>query len=169
MEVLDACTKGLENTNNVQGEPLASLLVMMARRQFQLGDAAGGRKRLDAYLEVADKNTTRYAGDYPLYLRKQQLQRVAGEFVRAGLWSDALAALARYVDAPAYSGGDPPVDDTLDRRRTAAWCDSSRASPPATDSRTSSRSPTRRRPPRPIPPAPSTPRTTARPRANPTS
>ena len=109
--VLDSAAKGMETAN--QPEPLASLLLILARRQFELGDAAGGRKRLDAYLAAMDKSTIRYGGDYPLYLRKQQLHRVAAELVRAGLWSDALETLGRFVDAPAYSGGDPPVDDVL--------------------------------------------------------
>ena len=111
--ILDSAVKGMETPN--QPEPLASLLLILARRQFQLGDAAGGRKRLDAYLAAMEKSTIRYGGDYPLFLRKQQLQRVAAELVRAGLWSDALETLGRFVDAPAYSGGDPPVDDVLVR------------------------------------------------------
>jgi hypothetical protein len=111
MGALDACTKAFENA--VQPEPLASLLLLLARRQFQKGDAASGRKRLDAYLEANERNTIRYGGDYPLYLRKQQLQRVAAEFARAGLWTDALTNLGRFVDAPAYSGGDPPIDQAL--------------------------------------------------------
>ena len=40
---------------------------------------------------------------------------MAGEYARAGLWADALASLGRFLDAPAYSGGDPPVDSTLVR------------------------------------------------------
>ena len=111
--VLDAGVKSLENSG--QPEPLGSLLLMLARRQFQLGDPAAGRKRLDAYLESSEKSTLNYGGDYPLYLRKQNLERVAAEFARAGLWTDALAALGRFVDAPTYSGGDPPVDDTVVR------------------------------------------------------
>ncbi len=114
-DVLDGCVPGLEAASSAQGEPLGTLLILMARRRFRLGDAPGGRKRLDAYLEVMEKATTRYSGDYPLYLRKHQLQRVAGELARAGLWSDAMAQLARYFDAPAYSGGDPPIDDVLVR------------------------------------------------------
>ena len=55
IEVLDAGVKGFENSG--QPEPLGSLLLMLARRQFQLGDAAGGRKRLEAYLEATEKNT----------------------------------------------------------------------------------------------------------------
>ena len=57
LEVLDACAKGFENSG--QPEPLGTLLIMLARRQFQLGDAAGGRKRLEAYLEAMEKNTAR--------------------------------------------------------------------------------------------------------------
>ena len=108
MGALDSCTKAFENS--VQPEPLASILLILARRQFKKGDDTGGRKRLDAYLDAMDRNTIRYSGDYPVYLRKQQFERVAAEFARAGLWTDALAALARFVDAPAYSGGDPPVE-----------------------------------------------------------
>jgi len=111
MRALDASTKAFENA--VQPEPLASILLLLARRQFKKGDAADGRNRLDAYLETMERNTTRYSGDYSIYVRKQQYERVAAEFARAGLWTDALAALARFVDAPAYSGGDPPVDQAL--------------------------------------------------------
>ena len=113
IEVLDAVSKTLENAT--QAEPLASLLVILARRQFQLGDVAGGRKRLDSYLEAMERNSTRYGGDYGLFMRKRYLERVAAEFVRAGLWADGLQALARYVDAPSYSGGDPPIDNALVR------------------------------------------------------
>jgi lipopolysaccharide biosynthesis regulator YciM len=111
--VLDASSRALENSG--QPEPLGSLLLMLARRQFQLGDTEGGRKRLDAYLESAEKTTINYGGDYSLYIRKQNFARVAAEFARAGAWTEALAALGRFVDAPSYSGGDPPVDDTVVR------------------------------------------------------
>ena len=53
LEILDAGAKGLESSG--QPEPLSSLLLMLARRQFQLGDSAGGRKRLEAYLEAGGK------------------------------------------------------------------------------------------------------------------
>ena len=109
--VLDAAAKGLETAG--QPEPLGSLLLLLARRYFEQGDAASGRSRLEAYLQSSEKTTVRYTGDYPLFIRKQQLEQVAGEYARAGLWSDALAALGRFVDAPAYSGGDPPVQSTL--------------------------------------------------------
>ncbi len=113
MLVLDAASHVYENSG--QPEPLTSLLVTMARRQFELGDAADAKKRLESFLEAAEKSTLNYGGDYPLYLRKQNLERVAAELARAGLWSEALTALGRFVDAPAYSGGDPPVDETLRR------------------------------------------------------
>ena len=113
LDVLDSCAKGLESTG--QSEPVASLLLLLARRQFSAGDLSGGRKRLEAYLEATEKTTVRYAGDYSLYLRKQNLERVAGEYARAGLWADALLTLGRFLDAPVYSGGDPPVDGTLAR------------------------------------------------------
>ena len=79
IEVLDAATKSMESAT--QPEPLASLLLILARRQFQLGDSAGGRKRLDAYLEAMEKNTIRYGGDYPLY-RPQAATRARGRRTR---------------------------------------------------------------------------------------
>jgi hypothetical protein len=114
LEVLDGCAKGFESA--YQPEPLATLLILMARRQFQLGDVAGARKRLDTFIETMEKNAGRYGGgDYPLLLRKQQFQRVASEYARAGLWPEALAALGKFVDIPSYSGGDPPVTGALVR------------------------------------------------------
>ncbi len=113
MDVLDGCAKGLES--NYQPEPLATLLVLLARRQFEAGDIAGARKRLESYMEAMEKNASRYSGDYSLMIRKQHLERVASEYARAGLWTDALTALGRFADAPAYSGGDPPVTDALVR------------------------------------------------------
>jgi hypothetical protein len=113
LEVLDSCSKGLEIAG--QPEPVASLLLLLARRHFELRDEVGGRKRLDSYLDAMEKNTVRYSGDYSIYLRKQQLERVASEYARAGLWPDALLALGKFLDAPMYSGGDPPVDSTLVR------------------------------------------------------
>jgi tetratricopeptide (TPR) repeat protein len=111
LEALAASIKSFESST--LGEPLGSILLLLARRQFKKGDHDGGRKRLDAFLEAMERNTVRYGGDYGVYVRKQQLQRVAAEFARAGLWTDALAALGRFVDTPAYSGGDPPVDQAL--------------------------------------------------------
>ncbi len=113
LDVLDSCAKGLDSTG--QSEPVASLLLLLARRQFSTGDESGGRKRLETYLEATEKNTVRYAGDYSLYVRKQNLERVAGEYAQAGLWADALLTLGRFLVAPVYSGGDPPVDGTLAR------------------------------------------------------
>ncbi|MHB1556493.1 MAG: DUF1583 domain-containing protein [Isosphaeraceae bacterium] len=120
LAVLDGCTKGFET--NYQPEPLGSLLILLAREQSKRGDAAGVRKRLDAYTEAMEKNASRYSGDYSLYVRRQYLQRVASEFARESLWTDSLTALGRYADAPAYSGGDPPITDALARltRRFAA-------------------------------------------------
>ncbi len=66
------------------------------------------------YLDVMERSMNQYyGGDYALYQRKVQLQRVAAEFARAGLWTDALEWLGRFVDAPTYSGGDPTPGDVL--------------------------------------------------------
>src|SRR5271157_2941477 len=78
------------------------------------GDTGAGRKRLVEYLDIMERSLAEYyGGDYVLYQRKIQLQRVAAEFARAGLWTDTLDWLGRFVDAPTYSGGDPPAGDAL--------------------------------------------------------
>ena len=111
LAVLDVCVKAYQGSD--VPEPAASLLALMAARQLELGDIDGGRKRLNDYLDSADRSTVRYGGDYPVYLRKQTLLKVAAEFAHAGFWTDTLDVLGRFVDAPAYSGGDPPVGHVL--------------------------------------------------------
>ncbi len=96
IELIDAASHVYEN--NAQPEPLASLLTHVARRQFELGDTAAAKKRLESYLDTSEKNTINYSGDYALYLRKQNLERVAAELARGGQWSDSLAALVRFVE-----------------------------------------------------------------------
>ncbi len=113
LAVLDACVKSHEGTE--PPESVKSLLLVMARRQFQAGDVAGGRKRLEQYLEAGDRSNVRYAGDYPLYLRKQALRTIAAEYAHAGLWAEVLQALGDFVDAPTSQqyGGDLPTGDLL--------------------------------------------------------
>ena len=87
----------------------------MARRQLKNGDVAGGRKRLDEYLEAGDRSNVRYSGDYPLYLRKQAIRTIAAEYARAGLWNDLLKSLGDFLDAPSSReyGNDPAMGDLL--------------------------------------------------------
>ena len=109
--VLKACVRGFESPN--AREPLGSLLLILARNEFLSGDVAAGRKELGDYVAIADRSLADYGGDYVLYQRKLQLHKVAVEFARAGLWSDALDWLGRFVDAPTYSGGDPSAGEAL--------------------------------------------------------
>jgi tetratricopeptide (TPR) repeat protein len=111
LAVLDLALKTYQGSE--AQEPYPSLLTIAARRQLETGDVEGGRKRLGEYLDALDRSYTNYYGDYPVYLRKQGVLRVAAEFARAGLWTDTLDLLGRFVDAPAYSGGDPPVGSAL--------------------------------------------------------
>ncbi len=67
------------------------------------------------YQNVLMRSMGNYGGDYGLYVRKQNLQKVAAEYARAGQWSDALDVLGQLVDAPAYRGGDPPLGNVLTR------------------------------------------------------
>lgn len=108
LSLLDLCLKPLQTPTVI--EPAASLVMVMARRQFELGDTDGGRKRLNEYTELNDRNGTRYAGDYPLFLRKRVLQRVAAELARFGRWTEVLDTLGRFADIPSStSQPDPPI------------------------------------------------------------
>jgi tetratricopeptide (TPR) repeat protein len=116
LAVLDACVKSHEATE--PPESVKTLLLVMARRQLQAGDVAGGRKRLEQYLEAGDRSTVRYVGDYPLYLRKLALRTIAAEYAQAGLGAELLQALGDFVDAPTSQenyGGAPPTGDLLGR------------------------------------------------------
>jgi hypothetical protein len=106
--VLDAGTRGFDGPSTQ--EPRGSLLLLLARNEFAIGDTPAGRKRLGEYLDLKERSLgDYYGGDDMLYQRKEQLKRVAVEFARADLWSDTLDWLGRFVDAPACSGGDPPA------------------------------------------------------------
>lgn len=107
--ILDLAIPIYTTSNSLQ--PAQTLLTLMARRQIESGDLAGARKHLNDYLDHTDKVSSRYSGTYPIYLRKQALVSVAAEFARAGLVPDTMDALAKYIDAPPYEGGDPPADN----------------------------------------------------------
>ena len=121
LDALDAASKGFEGTNvninvNLNGPDLGqNLNLFLARRMLERGDTEGGRKRLNSYIEAAERGTVRYGGDYPLYLRKQTLANVAGEYARAGLLADTLTTLGQFADTPAYSGGDPNPGEAVSR------------------------------------------------------
>src|SRR4029079_3345082 len=111
LDLLEVAVRGFEGPD--QSEPLATLLLLSARNRFKTGDVEGGRKRLAAYLDTMERGLGNYGGDYVLYQRKVQYRNVATEFARAGLWTDTLDWLGRFVDAPRYSGGDPTAGDVL--------------------------------------------------------
>ena len=111
LDLLEVAVRGFEGPD--QSEPLATLLLLSARNRFKTGDVEGGRKRLAAYLDTMERGLGDYGGDYVLYQRKVQYRNVATEFARAGLWTDTLDWLGRFVDAPRYSGGDPTAGDVL--------------------------------------------------------
>ncbi|HEX7376189.1 MAG TPA: hypothetical protein VF278_03710, partial [Pirellulales bacterium] len=79
-------------------EPVASLLLLLARHQLRHGAAAAGRKSLDDYLAVCQQMNVRYVGDYGIYRRKQQLAKVAAELAVAGQLDPALDMLGQVAD-----------------------------------------------------------------------
>jgi len=108
LAVLERVAQGL--AAGPAAEPLAGIELAMAAAYFKAGDPAQGRRRLDDYLGLLDRPMPQYGGDYGLYVRKQNLARVAVEAARFGRADDALDFLGRFADAPAYrGGGDPPA------------------------------------------------------------
>ena len=94
-------------------EPVDTLLIALARFDFERGGAAEGRKRIEQALALAERATSRTAGDDPLYRRKRAYAAAASEYLRAGLPADALDLLAQFADAPRARGGDPSPAGTL--------------------------------------------------------
>ncbi|MFO0953373.1 MAG: DUF1583 domain-containing protein [Isosphaeraceae bacterium] len=117
LDLLDVVTKGFSQPNvNVNlnlNTSASNLNLMLARQHLKRGNVEAGRKRLEAYAQSALDSTSRFGGDYPIYLRKNVSVTVAGEYARAGLTDDALKTLGEYVDAPAYTGGDPPTRNAV--------------------------------------------------------
>jgi tetratricopeptide (TPR) repeat protein len=109
--VIEHAQRNLGTTSNE--EPLASLHRSLARYFFRAGKPEDGRKQVQAYHGVLDRTMPNYGGDYGLYVRKEHLVRVASEYAKAGQWSDTLDMLGRYVDAPAYRGGDPSLGNVM--------------------------------------------------------
>ena len=79
-------------------ETLASMVRTVSRTYFELGDADQGRRMLQKFLEVHQVNNQRYGGDYPLFLRKQQLGVVVFELLRAGDVETGLSRLGERAD-----------------------------------------------------------------------
>jgi tetratricopeptide (TPR) repeat protein len=111
--VLELAVKNL--AAKTETEPLADLHLVLAHADFKANQADEGRKQMQNYQNVLMRNIGNYGGDYGLYVRKQNLQKVAAEYARAGQWSDALDVVGQFVDAPAYRGGDPPLGNVLTR------------------------------------------------------
>jgi tetratricopeptide (TPR) repeat protein len=87
-------------------EPAGSLLVALARDEFARGDAAAGRTHLEDYAALVERNSARQ-GQYAPYRRRMALQRIASEYVRAGLLDEALGAMGQFADTPITRFGDP--------------------------------------------------------------
>ncbi len=111
LAVLTQATNNLANTSGT--EPLSSLRRTLAHAHFAAGNAEEGRKQLREYQAVLMRTMPNYGGDYGLYVRKQNIQKVAAEYARSGQWADTLNALGEFVDAPAYRGGDPQLGTVL--------------------------------------------------------
>jgi hypothetical protein len=87
-------------------ETVGSLMRLVARAQFASSRANEGHRTLQKYLSLHEAGNRRFGGDYPQYLRKQQLGVVALELLRAGQTADALNAIAEQADISVTRYGD---------------------------------------------------------------
>lgn len=83
-----------------QEEPMRTFRFQLARFHFQNGDAAAGKKHLEDYLAFLVPLYRRYGGDYGQYRRRLELIKIAAEYARAGIQTDALDCLGQYADLP---------------------------------------------------------------------
>lgn len=116
LAVMEVGAKAFGGGGDPENNPAGPLMLMIARRHFDAGDVESARRRLDSYAETLERDAgVYYGGDYALYVRKNNLRTVAGEYARVGDWSRALEQLGNFVDAPSYSGGEPDLGDVLVR------------------------------------------------------
>src|SRR5262249_3800147 len=98
LPVVERAAKNMSAQQNE--EPVGSLLLALARFQYDKGNAEEGKKHVLEYLRVVEHMNVRYSGDYGLYRRKQQLQTAAQVMVKAGQLADALELLGQALDIP---------------------------------------------------------------------
>lgn len=98
VSIVESAAKSFGNSN--VEEPAGTILITLARFQFEHGDVAAGRKQLEEYIASSDRNTARYAGnvDYQLSRRKIGYATAASEYLRARQWADALEMLGQAAD-----------------------------------------------------------------------
>ena len=85
---------------NMQEEPMRSFRFALARIQFENKNPEAGKKHLEEYLTFLTPIYARYGGDYGQYRRRIEMMKVAAEYARGGLRTDALDYLGRYADLP---------------------------------------------------------------------
>jgi len=85
-------------TTGASPDTAGAMLLLLARLHYKQGDRQAGRKQLDEYLRIFNASNIRYSGDSGVRRRKQQLLKVAGEYVRAAQLDDALKTLGEFAD-----------------------------------------------------------------------
>jgi predicted Zn-dependent protease len=109
--------------SGTEEEPVDSLLLTLARFEFEQANDRGGRNWIEEAVATAERAAARTVLDDPLYRRKRVYADAAHEYLRAGHDAKALDLLGQFADASAARGGDPPVGSSLVAlaRRVAAW------------------------------------------------
>jgi hypothetical protein len=102
LALLDKAAKNLTSARG--GNQAGNLQLHLARHQFEHGRTDEGRRMLKDVTAAAMKNL-RGGG-----VQQQQVQRVAQEYVRAGLLADALELMGTTADLPATQRRNLPAD-----------------------------------------------------------
>ena len=98
--------------NRANAERVSSLKLRLARLEFKSGKVDSAKVLLNEYVKSQDAVYQDYGGDYGQYMHKQALQRVAGEFAKAGHLQDAMLKLGEAADMPKFQNYGDSDDGT---------------------------------------------------------
>jgi tetratricopeptide (TPR) repeat protein len=102
LPVLERAAKNLSAAGG--GDAAANVLLFLARYDLDHGKTKEGRNRLKEVMDLGQRNLNRNAGQ----LLNGQMQRVAWEYIRAGLLDDALELFGTVADLPAEQRAQVP-------------------------------------------------------------
>lgn len=101
LPVVELATDRIAEKAQHNVDPAGGLMLRIVSYHLEHNDAAAARKRAQQYLDFGQRQYASYNGDYGIYQRKQQVQRLASEYAQAGLMADVLDMLGQYADLPA--------------------------------------------------------------------
>lgn len=98
VKLLDIAANYFAGLNTTSEEPLSTLCFSIARHHLQSGDVEAAREQARRYLDVMFAQNARYAGDYSVYRRLQQVVSAAEVLLEYGDIDGALPFLGELAD-----------------------------------------------------------------------